>query len=194
MVFSCVVLIFQYMLNFPRITATLFFRVIEITPYKFLYLCYVYNSVYFFICKLKINQMLGCANVHLFLGLLARMWILSSIDKNWWKYKYYMVTKVQRNKVCRRKYRGRHSNTSIYTIFFEDPVSQRRYSQSGNDRDEMVEIKKSRVSCYIFSIFMNNLIQWRKSEAGLPKLISDFVSNPKTVLTSLCLLNKISFK
>jgi hypothetical protein len=53
----------------------------------------------------------------------------------------------------------------------------RRYSQSGKDLDEMVEIKKSRVSCYIFSTFMNNLIQWRKSEAGLPKPISDFVSN-----------------
>jgi hypothetical protein len=45
-------------------------------------------------------------------------------------------------------------------------IDLRRYSQSGNDQDEMVEIKKSRVSCYIFSIFMNNLIQWRKSEAG----------------------------
>jgi hypothetical protein len=26
----------------------------------------------------------------------------------------------------------------------------RRYSQSGNDRDEMAEIKKSRVSCFFF--------------------------------------------
>ena len=50
---------------------------------------------------------------------------------------------------------------------------QRRYSQSGNDRDEMVEIKKSRVFCYNFSVFMNNLIQWRKSEAGFAKPISD---------------------
>ncbi len=52
-------------------------------------------------------------------------------------------------------------------------VDRRRYSQSGNDQDEMVEIKISRASCYIFSIFMNNLIQWRKSEAGLAKPISD---------------------
>ncbi len=55
----------------------------------------------------------------------------------------------------------------------EFPSILRRYSQSGNDQDEMVEIKKSRVSCYIFSLFMNNLIQWRKSEAGLAKPISD---------------------
>jgi hypothetical protein len=50
----------------------------------------------------------------------------------------------------------------------------RRYSQSGYDRDEMVEIKKSRVSCFLFSIFINNLIQ---SEAGLAKAISNFVSD-----------------
>jgi hypothetical protein len=73
-------------------------------------------------------------------------------------------------------------------------LAQKRYSQSGNDRDEMVEIKKSRVSWYIFSIFLNNLIQWRKSEAGLAKPTSDFVSNPNVVLTSLCWLNKILFK
>jgi hypothetical protein len=48
-----------------------------------------------------------------------------------------------------------------------------QYSQSGNDQDEMVEIKKSRVSCNIFSIFMNSLMQWRKSDAGLAKPNSD---------------------
>jgi hypothetical protein len=58
----------------------------------------------------------------------------------------------------------------------------------------MVEIKKSRVSCYIFSILMNNLIQWRKSEAGLAKPISDIVSNPDAVVIPWCLLNKILFK
>ncbi len=70
---------------------------------------------------------------------------------------------------------GRQNGSFWSAIIQEDGGvdSQRRYSQSGNDQDEIVNIKNSRVSCYIFSIFMNNLIQWRKSDAGLAKAISD---------------------
>jgi hypothetical protein len=41
----------------------------------------------------------------------------------------------------------------VFKECYQKEVSdQRQYSQSGNDRDEMVEIKKSRVSCYNFFI------------------------------------------
>ncbi len=53
-----------------------------------------------------------------------------------------------------------------YEIFMPILRVQRRYSQSGNDWYQMVEVKKSRISCYIFSIFINNLIQRRYSQSG----------------------------
>jgi hypothetical protein len=64
--------------------------------------------------------------------------------------------------------------TSVLTCTTE----QRRYSQSGNDQDDMIEIKKSRISCQIFSIFMNNPLEWRKSETGVAKPIGVFVLKP----------------
>jgi hypothetical protein len=38
----------------------------------------------------------------------------------------------------------------VFTLLPLNDCALRRYSQSGNDRDQMVEIKKSRVSGYIF--------------------------------------------
>ncbi len=65
---------------------------------------------------------------------------------------------------CRGKNGKISSAQCVENHLLQDIGHQRRYSQWGNDRDEMIEIKKSRIFCWKFVEFINNFLQWRKSD------------------------------
>ncbi len=70
-------------------------------------------------------------------------------------------------------------------------VAQRRSVQSGNYLDEMVQIKKYRISCQNFYIRKINLLPWRKSDTRLANNYLVFLYQaPNAVLKSWGLITK----